>query len=100
VSGKAAGPQFTRQKLVGEINKITDHTAGGFLPGIDWTIAHTQTASQGCAVLSQIHNGKFVPKFSTPGTPFICFQANPLPARLQLSPPSSDAGRDQPVRAW
>jgi hypothetical protein len=82
----AAGPQFTRQKVVEEINKITDYTAGGLLPGIDWTIAHTQIWSQGCAVLSQIHNGTFVPKFSAPGRPFICFQANPLPDRLQSRP--------------
>jgi hypothetical protein len=84
--GKAAGPKFTRQNVVDEVNKITDYTAGCRLAAIDWTIAHAQTASQGCGVLSQIHNGKFVPKFSAPGTPFICFQANPSPDRLQLRP--------------
>jgi hypothetical protein len=31
---KAAGPDFTRQKIIGAINKMTDYTAGGLLPGI------------------------------------------------------------------
>jgi branched-chain amino acid transport system substrate-binding protein len=28
---KAAGPDFARQKVVDEINKMTDYTAGGLL---------------------------------------------------------------------
>jgi hypothetical protein len=60
--------------------------AGGLLPGIDWTTAHSQNPAQGCGVMSKIRNGKFVPTFGKPGTPFVCFQAEPLPARPQSKP--------------
>ena len=39
---KAAGPDFTRQKVVDAINKMTDYKANGMLPGVDWTIAHEE----------------------------------------------------------
>jgi hypothetical protein len=37
-------------------------------------------------VLSKIENGKFAPSFGQPGKPFVCFQANPLPDKLQSQP--------------
>jgi hypothetical protein len=83
---KAAGPEFTRQKVVDAINTMTDYRAGGLLPGIDWTTAHSQNPAQGCGVMSKIRNGKFVPTFGKPGTPFVCFQAEPMPARPQSKP--------------
>jgi branched-chain amino acid transport system substrate-binding protein len=83
---KAAGPEFTRQTIVGAINKMTDYTAGGLLAGIDWTTAHRQNPPQGCGVLSEVQNGKFVPSFGESGKPFICLQANPLPDKLQPKP--------------
>jgi hypothetical protein len=82
----AAGPEFTRQKVVDAINKMTDYRAGGLLPGIDWTIAHTQNPPQGCGVMLKIRSGKFVPTFGKPDTPFVCFQADPLPDTLQSKP--------------
>ena len=39
---KAAGPNFTRQKVVDATNAITDYTADGLVAPIDWTTAHTQ----------------------------------------------------------
>jgi branched-chain amino acid transport system substrate-binding protein len=83
---KAAGPEFTRQRVVDEINNMTDYTAGGLLAGIDWTIAHKQDPPQGCGVVSKIQSGKFVPIFGEPGKPFVCLQANPLPDALQSKP--------------
>jgi branched-chain amino acid transport system substrate-binding protein len=80
---RAAGPEFTRQKVVDEINKLTDYTAQGILPGIDWTISHQGEQAQGCNALSKIHNGKFEPAFGEPGNPFVCLQLNPLPDKLQ-----------------
>jgi hypothetical protein len=65
---------------------MTDYTAGGLLPGIDWTTAHKQVPPQGCGVLSKIQHGKFVPTFADPGKPFVCLQANPLPDKLQPKP--------------
>jgi hypothetical protein len=84
--GKAAGPAFTRQKVVDEINKMTDYTARGLLAGIDWTTAHKQDPRQGCGVGSRVQNGEFVPTFGEPGKPFVCLQANPVPDELQSKP--------------
>jgi branched-chain amino acid transport system substrate-binding protein len=81
---KAAGPEFTRQKVVDAINQMTNYTANGLLPGIDWRTAHTQEAPNSCVVLSKIQNGKFVPSFGEPGKPFACFEteAAKLPAKF------------------
>ncbi len=83
---EAAGPDFTRQKVVDAINSMTDYTAGGLVAGIDWTTAHRQDPPQGCSVVSKIEHGRFVPTFGAPGKPFHCLQANPLPDVLQSKP--------------
>jgi hypothetical protein len=83
---KAAGPEFTRQKVVDAINAMTDYKAGGLLPGLNWQIAHSQEAPQGCLVYSKINNGKFVPSFGESGKPFVCLQENPQPDTLQSKP--------------
>jgi branched-chain amino acid transport system substrate-binding protein len=81
---KAAGPEFTRQKVIDAVNQMTDYTANGLLPGIDWRTAHMQEAPNSCVVLSKIQNGKFVPSFGQPGKPFSCFEteAAKLPAKF------------------
>lgn len=68
---KAAGPDFTRQKVINAINQITDYTANGFVPPIDWTTAHED--DQDCTALVKIVDGKFKPVFGKPGKPFLCF---------------------------
>jgi len=83
---QAAGPEFTRQKVVDAINSMTDYTAGGLVAGIDWTTAHRQDPPQGCSVVSKVEHGRFVPTFGEPDKPFRCLQANPLPDRLQSKP--------------
>ena len=83
---KAAGPDFTRQKVIDAINAEKDFTAHGLLAGIDWSVAHQADQPEGCTVLSKIDNGKFVPSFGQPGKPFTCFQLNPLPDKLQSQP--------------
>jgi branched-chain amino acid transport system substrate-binding protein len=83
---KAAGPEFTRQKVVDAINAMTDYTANGLLPGIDWRTAHSQEEAEGCLVYSKIENGKFVPSFGTADKPFVCLQLTPLPDKLQTKP--------------
>jgi hypothetical protein len=80
---KAAGPNFTRQKLVDSINKITDYTANGLLPGVDWTKAHE--TPDPCFAVSKITHGKFVPSFGKPGKPFVC-----LPGSLTKIPTSPE----------
>jgi branched-chain amino acid transport system substrate-binding protein len=81
---KAAGPEFTRQKVIDAINQMTNYTANGLLAGIDWRSAHSQEAPNSCVVLSKIQNGKFVPSFGEPGKPFACFEteAAKLPAKF------------------
>jgi branched-chain amino acid transport system substrate-binding protein len=81
---KAAGPDFTRQKVVDAINQMTDYTASGLLGGVDWRTAHSQESVNGCVVLSKIDNGKFVPSFGQPGKPFVCYPNQPdkLPAKF------------------
>jgi branched-chain amino acid transport system substrate-binding protein len=83
---KEAGPDFTRQKVVDAINAEKNFTANGLLAGIDWSVSHMGDPAQGCNVLSKIDNGKFVPSFGQPGKPFVCFQLNPLPDKLQSQP--------------
>jgi branched-chain amino acid transport system substrate-binding protein len=68
---KAAGPNFTRQNLVSAINKMTNYTAGGLLPPVNWTTAHTQQTD--CFALVKVVGGKFKPVFGQPGKPFLCF---------------------------
>jgi branched-chain amino acid transport system substrate-binding protein len=82
---KAAGPEFTRQKVVDAINQMTDYRAGGLLPGIDWRISHSQEAPNSCIVLSKIDNGKFKPAaFASADKPFACYPTQPdkLPAKF------------------
>jgi branched-chain amino acid transport system substrate-binding protein len=84
---KAAGPEFTRQKVIDAINQMKDYTANGIYAPIDWTISHTADSPQGCVILSKIHNGTFVPSFGTADKPFICFQqGSALPDKLQSKP--------------
>jgi ABC-type branched-subunit amino acid transport system substrate-binding protein len=75
---KAAGPNFTRQKVIDELNKLTDYDAGGILPGLDWTKQHGDPhldqykTPEDCSALTKIVNKKFEPVFTQPGKPFFC----------------------------
>lgn len=75
---KAAGPEFTRQKVIDAINSMDYWTADGLIPGIDWTYSHEREPEVGCYAISKIEDGKFVPQFGEPGKPFMCFD---LPSR-------------------
>ena len=69
---KAAGPDFSRQKLIDAINKMTAYKADGLLQGVNWTVAHTGTDGTFCQFLSTIKNSAYVTDYSQPGKPFIC----------------------------
>jgi ABC-type branched-subunit amino acid transport system substrate-binding protein len=83
---KAAGPDFTQQKVIDAINAIPDYTAQGLLAPIDWSIAHSQEPPLECTAISKIEDGKFVPTFGKKGKPFICFEddAAKLPKNPQV----------------
>jgi ABC-type branched-subunit amino acid transport system substrate-binding protein len=80
---KAAGPNFDRSSVVAALNKMTNYTANGVLPGINWTIAHTSKWSPSCSAESQVENGAFVPRFGQPGKPFVCWPIFPPPGPVQ-----------------
>jgi ABC-type branched-subunit amino acid transport system substrate-binding protein len=82
---KAAGPDFTRQKVIDAINQMKSYTAKGLLPPIDWTTAHETPPT--CWALSKIVNGTFKPAFGKPGKPFICFphDLKKIPTNPQLA---------------
>jgi len=69
---KAAGPEFSRAKVIDAINRMTNWNADGINPGIDWTIAHTKDSDVGCFAIVKIDGGRFVPQFTEPGKPFVC----------------------------
>ena len=74
---KAAGQDFTREKVINAINKITDFTAGGILAPQDWTVSHGPATDQlACATYVHVEGGEFVPVFGEPGKPFVCFEHN------------------------
>jgi ABC-type branched-subunit amino acid transport system substrate-binding protein len=81
---KAAGPNFTRAKVIAALNKMKNDTAGGMVPGIDWTIQHTNPRPpEGCAAYVKVVNGKFVPAFVPKGKVYVC---TPDKATLSTKP--------------
>ncbi len=78
---RAAGPDFTRAKVIDGLNQLTDVDADGITPGNDWTIAHDQVDAESCTAVSRIEDSEFVPTFTEDDKPFICFDtaADALP---------------------
>ena len=72
---KAAGPNFTQQKVVDATNAITKYTAGGIVPPINWTTAHQKDVE--CFAVEKVVNGGFKPVFGKKGKPFVCFPEQP-----------------------
>lgn len=72
---RAAGPDFTRQKVIDGLNQLTDVDADGIIPGNDWTIAHDQVDSVACTAVSTIEDSEFVPTFTEDDKPFVCFES-------------------------
>jgi ABC-type branched-subunit amino acid transport system substrate-binding protein len=77
----AAGPQFDRQKVIDATNELTEYTAGGLIPPIDWSRQHnppteddpaTNGPVQTCAALVRIHDGEFSLE-GNPKKPFLCW---------------------------
>lgn len=72
---EAAGPEFTQQKVVDGINKMTDFNADGLSIPIDWTVRHYSTP-EFCAGVTKVDGDKFVPAFTEKGKPFICWKSD------------------------
>ncbi len=82
---RAAGPTFTRAKVVSAINALTSYDADGLVPPVDWRIADRKEPS--CFAVSKIVKGAFTPVYGKPGRPFVCFSddAKRLPENPVLS---------------
>jgi ABC-type branched-subunit amino acid transport system substrate-binding protein len=80
---KAAGPDFTQQKLIDAINSLTDYTANGLLAGTDWTKAHEEPNP--CYAMLKVVDGKPKPVFGKPGKPFVCLP--PTLKKIPANPP-------------
>ncbi|HEY7440471.1 MAG TPA: ABC transporter substrate-binding protein [Acidimicrobiia bacterium] len=82
---KAAGPNFTRQKVVDATNAITDYTADGLVPPINWKTAHSKQIE--CYATVKVVDGKFKPVYGQSGKPFLCFPSDltEMPANPQAS---------------
>jgi ABC-type branched-subunit amino acid transport system substrate-binding protein len=75
---RGAGADFSRQKVIDAINKLTAYDAAGILPPVDWTKQHTELHyPRSCIGYMRIENSKFVPLWSQPGKPFTCWDGNP-----------------------
>jgi ABC-type branched-subunit amino acid transport system substrate-binding protein len=74
---RLAGPNFTRQKVIDELNKLTDYTADGLIPPRDWTKEHDITHDVACQAYLKVEDGKLTPTFTEPGKPFMCLPDQP-----------------------
>jgi branched-chain amino acid transport system substrate-binding protein len=81
---KLAGPEFTKQKVIDALNTQTAESPGGLIVPIDWTKAHSDPTNNlavrgkyECDAVMKIVDNKFVPQFTEPGKPWICFNPNP-----------------------
>jgi hypothetical protein len=79
---KAAGEDFTRESVIDAINQITEFTADGILPRLDWSAEGHGPPRELCDAYVEANGGKFKPILDKPGQPFVCFPARPYPATL------------------
>jgi ABC-type branched-subunit amino acid transport system substrate-binding protein len=82
---KAAGPSFTREKVIAATNALTAYTAAGLVPPINWTTAHEKDVE--CFAVEKVVDGGFKPVFGKKGKPFVCFPATlkKMPLNPQVS---------------
>jgi ABC-type branched-subunit amino acid transport system substrate-binding protein len=80
----AAGDGFDRQAVIDATNQMTDFTAGGLIPPVDWTRQHepptledpaTHGPAYDCASLVQVHDGAFE-LVNDDATPWVCFDGS------------------------
>jgi branched-chain amino acid transport system substrate-binding protein len=82
---KAAGPNFTQQKVVDATNALKKYTAGGLVAPIDWSVAHEEQID--CYAVLKVVDGKMKPVYGKKGKPFLCFPDNlkKMPANPKVS---------------
>ena len=73
----AAGPDFDRAKVIAATNALTDYTAGGLAPAINWTTDHVAPAEGDSALICNSYlfiRGGTTELASDKAKPFACFQ--------------------------
>jgi ABC-type branched-subunit amino acid transport system substrate-binding protein len=82
---KAAGQNFTQQKVINATNALTKYTAGGIVAPINWTTAHHKDVE--CTAILKVVDGGFKPEYGKKGKPFVCFPSNlkKMPKNPQVS---------------
>lgn len=90
---RAAGPNPTQRKVVAAINSETAFTAGGLMPPVNWTNAHTLAGTlKGpyCSAFVEAENGRYVPVFTRPGGQvFTCVNTNFQPVAAPPGTPGT-----------
>src|SRR5262249_4268045 len=61
---------------------LTDFTADGILPPINWATNGHGPGHEACDAYVEARNGKFVPIYGQSGQPFVCYPDNPRPSNL------------------
>jgi ABC-type branched-subunit amino acid transport system substrate-binding protein len=79
----AAGPHFSQSAVAGALNRMTNFTANGFVPPIDWTTGHIDPQKDAsalskldCSNAVIVKSGKFVPYLNTADKQWVCFNRN------------------------
>ncbi|HXX89614.1 MAG TPA: ABC transporter substrate-binding protein [Acidimicrobiales bacterium] len=97
---RSLGRHVTRSGLVHTLNQITDFTADGIVPPMNWTFMHDPvTGSINCTAFVVVRDGHFVPVYGVPPSVFSCFPVpapagppvdtlSPLPSGIPPLPPT------------
>ncbi|MGA2519207.1 MAG: ABC transporter substrate-binding protein [Acidimicrobiales bacterium] len=101
---RAIGRDVTRTRLVAAINRLTNYTADGIEPPVDWKTAHSAgIGTTRCSAFVKVEGDKFVPVYGTAPSVFTCFPVvnpagppivpvAPLPAGVPPLAPLPGAG--------
>jgi ABC-type branched-subunit amino acid transport system substrate-binding protein len=84
--------RLTQRALVDAINKETDFTAGGLIPPVNWTEAHTVDAPPYCSSFVVAENGHIAPMAALEGPHhelLVCFDAS---SDQPVTPPPGTPG--------
>ncbi len=79
----AAGPEFDRASVIAATNALTEWTAGGLLPPVDWTVGHSPYTAADmepellCTAAVRVEDGAFVP-FTSAEEPWFCWDDESL----------------------
>ena len=89
---RAAGKNLTQANVVKATNQITGFTAGGLIPPVDWTHAHTTPRPPYCTAYVQVKGKKLLPAYGYKGNVFACFDLRGKKSIQPVAPPAGTPG--------